>query len=123
MITTQISLAKSLRLDWHCRRRQRTMGRTNRSEQNPERSGALIYTVGWWAGDQVVASSLRSRQKFCLDIPFYRAHWQSGVLSANGRIIHRGVWARLVGAARAGKAVQGRRPGCIRLHSSSALPL
>ena len=47
MITTRtsISLAKSLRLDWNCRRGQRTMGRTNRSEQNPERfRGTHIYS-------------------------------------------------------------------------------
>jgi transposase len=73
MITTQtsISLAKSLRLDWHCRHRQRTTGRANLPEQNPERSG---HSPIQWAGDQDLALALRSRHKFFLDIPFYRTH-------------------------------------------------
>jgi len=78
MITTQTSssLAKSLRLDWHCHHRApKTTGSANRPEQAPERIGGVTYTVGWRSRP---ALALRSREKFFLDIPSYRAHWPNG---------------------------------------------
>src|SRR3954466_6680319 len=74
MITTQtsISLAKSLRLDWHCRHRQRKprQGQTVQSK-TPQRIEGHSHRQ--WAGDRDQNHLvLRSRQKFVLDIPFYR---------------------------------------------------
>jgi hypothetical protein len=76
MITTQtsISLAKSLRLDWHCRHRQRkpNEGKTIQSKI-PEQNGGRSNRQ--WAGYRDINPLvLRSREKFFLDIPFYRAH-------------------------------------------------
>src|SRR5205807_7502571 len=75
MITTQtsLSLAKSLRPDWHCRHRQRkpNEGKTIQSKI-PDRNTGRSYRQ--WAEDQENSLALRSREKFFLDIPFYRAH-------------------------------------------------
>ena len=74
MITTEtsISLAKSRKLDWHGRHRQRKPweGQTVQSNTLSDRGHSHIQ----WAGDQDVALALRSRHKFFLDIPFYRTH-------------------------------------------------
>jgi len=50
MITTQtsMSLAKSLRPDWHGRHRRGNQRRENPPEQHPwAKSGMLVQTVGW----------------------------------------------------------------------------
>jgi hypothetical protein len=46
MITTEtlISLAKSHRLDWHCRHRQRTMGKEQPVQSKTLRSGTHLYS-------------------------------------------------------------------------------
>ena len=69
------------RLDWRRhRRKMKPRGRTDKPEQNPSRRIGGTYRQ--WAGcrDKNLLG-LRSREKFFLDIPFYRTLtiWKKGV--------------------------------------------
>src|SRR5579864_87520 len=67
MITTQtsISLAKSLRLDWHCRHRQRKPqeGQTVQSK-TPQRTGGTHTDSGLEVETKILSSSGRGRSFF-----------------------------------------------------------